>query len=178
MKKINGLKLEIYKNRLVNVSVGSSSLRNQGQKGIIKKTRKFLNKLNLLNITRNRNSFKTNLDIETKKLTKKSGVKFGAARKSLNIFLLQCSLDRVISSFYKFQRILDCLEPPLDSHTVKHLKSESKRNGIILPRWKGVKYLKGDENFEFQHFAEKIAKRKNIPRAYLDLIYWRNKNFD
>ena len=50
---------------------------------------------------------------------------------------------------------------------------ENEKNNVL-----GVKNLKEKENFTFQNFAEKLAKRKNIPRAYLDLEYWRNKDFD
>ena len=174
MKRIDGLAVNKYKKRIVNISISQSSLRNQGKKDLIKKTREFLNKINLYKFNKNKSHFKINLKKETKKLMKKTKLKFGAARKSLNIFLLQCSLDRVLSSFYKVGRILNYLELPLDSYTAKHLKGKNEK----LPRWNGVKNLKEKENLEFQNFAGKLAKIKNIPRAYLDLEYWRNKEFD
>ena len=173
MKKINGLEVNIYKKRIVNISVSTSSLRNQGGKGLIKKTRKLLIKTDLAKFCKGENKFKNYLENETKRLTNNAKIRFGAARKSLNIFLLQSSLDRVLSKYYNLGKILKYLELPLDSYTIKHLKKEAKKRKYKLPRWDGIRNLEEKSNALLQQFALKLAKEKRIPRAYLDLIYWR-----
>ena len=172
MKKIDGLEIVEYKNRIANISVGASSLRNQGRKGLVEKTRKCLKKINLSKF--NKYNFKKLLKIETKKMMKNAELKFGSARKSLNLFLLQCSLDRCLSYYYKLNKILDQMELPLDSYTIKHLKNEAK-NKHKLPKWDGIIHLKEENNVIFQEFAKVLAEDKKIPRVYLDLIYWRKE---
>jgi len=72
---------------------------------------------------------------------------------------------------YSFNKIVKYLEVPLDSCTIKGIREDCKSDSI--PRWKGIKYLKPEDNKIFQNLAKDIAKRKGIARIHLDLIYWR-----
>ena len=140
MKKINGLDIKFYLNRVANISVTQSSLRNQGGKGLVKKTRNYFLKNQFLSKF-NKHNFEILLDNQTRKLMKTIKLKFGAARKSLNIFLLQSSLDRYLSDCYRLEKILDKLELPLDSYTIKHLKIAAKGKEHKLPKWQSIKKL-------------------------------------
>ncbi len=174
MKKINGLDIKIYLNRVANISVTPSSLRNQGGKGLVKKTRNYFLNNSLLSKF-DKNNFEILLDKQTKKLINVTKLRFGAARKSLNIFLLQSSLDRCLSKYYGLEKILDKLELPLDSFTIKHLKEAAKNKKHLLPKWQSIKKLNKRYNKKFQQFAEIVAQGERIPRAYLDLLYWRKQ---
>ena len=157
MKKINGLDIKDYLNRVVNISVTPSSLRNQGREGLVKKTRNyFLNNNDLSKF--NRNNFEKVLDKKTKEQMNSANIKFGAARKSFNIFLIQSSLDRCLSKYYRLEKNLDNLELPLDSYTIKHLKKAAKNKNHKLPKWKSIKKLNKKGNKKFQQFAKRLAK--------------------
>ncbi len=45
--------------------------------------------------------------------------------------------------------------------------------GIALPRWLGVKHLDRVTSNVYQDAAERVAKRQQIARVHLDLIYFR-----
>ncbi|MGA9292575.1 MAG: hypothetical protein WBV81_08275 [Ignavibacteriaceae bacterium] len=79
-----------------------------------------------------------------------------------------------LNKYYSFYKVEKYLEVPLDSYTIKGIKRDSNSNSI--PRWKGIKYLRPEENTIFQNLAKVIAKRKGIARVHLDLMYWRQEN--
>jgi len=66
----------------------------------------------------------------------------------------------------KLERLL---EIPVDSQVARQLKHECK----ALPRWRGVKNLRAEENREYQRVAAGIAAHKGISRVHLDIWYWR-----
>jgi len=156
-----------------NVAVGASALRNQGTPGMVRVAREFLSRLDLSRITPA--AFRRQLDKWTDQLVHKfpkGGRVWGAARKVLNIFLFQASMNRHLSKAYRLDRLSSELELPLDNGVAKKLEHCSTPRKPS--KWQGVKYLKPKINQEYQDLAREEAKKRRLPgRAYLDTIWWR-----
>lgn len=176
MNNHQGLDISFYQKRVVDVSIASSTMRNQG-KGVIQEARTFLKNLSLEKFAvATKAEFLALLDEETERLKatlpENARGQWGTARKALNIFLLQASLDHCLSRHYDLQKILPFLEIPLDSYTTKHIRSLSSSK---LPRWPGVKNLKLAESNRYQDEATKIAEGRRTYSALLDLEFWRTE---
>lgn len=172
--------------RIANTSIGVSTLRNQGPKGIIAQTRKFLSKLDLSNLPLSHsNDYQKWLDNETKNLMrlymkKLSCKNWGAARKSLNIFMENAFYDKYMSRKYNLIRLEYFLELPVDNQFRKGIERDLKTEKIDhdLPSWRGIIRLEAEDNEKWQSGANKLAIRFNIPRIFLDLNYWRPEESD
>jgi hypothetical protein len=157
-----------------------SALRNIVGAGSVHNIGKKLGKLQLSRLAsiENELSFVAWLDEETESLRKLLKLlpnqiepSWGAARKCVNIFLLECLLNRFLHEKYKdsLDRITPWLEIPLDGQVGEQLKKEDP----TLPSWKTVKRLEPEESKLFQASASKQAKRRGIARVYLELELWR-----
>ena len=174
-------------NHTSNLAISSSTLRNQGAKGIITAARKFLREMKLQEMTEAFNTmhYATFLDKETNKLIAifsklyddKSFRNFGAARKSINIFARDVFYNKIFIEHYKInqgRKHYSQLELPLDSYTTKGIL---KSHPDLKSHWNGIKYLTPDDNIILQTAATKIADSKKINRIELDIIWWRiNEN--
>ena len=175
-------------NRISQISIGASSMRNQGSEGLIDGMREYFYKeINLKDFKRslkNEKAYKIFLEKHTDKLLKKffrKGLQWGAARKGLNLFLRELVYNKFIMDYLQFPRDfkgllkqLQFMELPLDSFTIEGLKDDYQEK---LPSWKGVKRLECEDSEEFQNAAKEIALTKyKTARIHLDLIYWRRKN--
>jgi len=168
--------ISLVQKRVANIAIGPSTLRNQG-KCTISVAIEFLSSMDL-----NRFRVKTEKDFARlmNELTKELMSKFppdarnnwGAARKSINVFLEEVFYNRFLVKQYRLQNLERYLEVPLDGQVTKKLL-ENNRN---LPRWKGIKYLTEENSQKYQDFAKNLAKEKKTSRVYLDLEYWRGKN--
>jgi len=169
--------LKLFQHRVSELAVGSSALRNQGAKEVIKISRVYFDSLNLTSfVKQNEIDFKKRLNSATKRLVNRlpEGAKnWGTARKALNLFLRDVLYNSYLSKNYSFRKIEKYLEVPLDSFVIKGIKNDSKGNS--LPKWKGIKYLKSEDSKIFQSKAKEIAKGKEIAKVHLDLLYWRPK---
>jgi len=156
-------------------SVGPSTARGMGPRKTISQARECLSQLDLKTFRpSSRVVFERRLNLETEKL--KSGLPpggqhWGSARKFLNIFLRGVVYNRFLCEEFCLYRLEPWLEVPLDSHVAKKLRTES--GGAQLQPWKTVIGLEQDVSREYQKFAEKVAKRKQICRVHLDLFFWR-----
>lgn len=155
-------------------TIGPSTLRNQGSKGVIKAAQQYLSKINLRKFTtKDEISFLKNLDYETERLRKSLPVEsqnWGAARKALNLFLRDICYNKFLSSKYKLSNSENWMEIPLDSFVSNSLKRHVKRGQ--LPLWPGLNKLTSEISFKFQCVAKKVAKSQNISRIHLDMQLW------
>lgn len=167
-----------FRERLANIAIGPSALRNQGASGVIDAARKFLAGLDLTQfVVADEEQFLKVLDKQTEKLRTDfpDGAKnWGAARKAINLFLAECCYHRFICQEYHLEKIEAFLETPLDSQVAKKLIKKAKENDEKLPRWQGLKHLTQSESNDYQQFAYQYAKKEEkLPaRFYLDVIIW------
>jgi len=154
-------------------AIGPSALRNQG-KGVIGRVRRYLSRMELAEIQRVRSEavFQQWLDEKTSRLVRNQKVKWGAARKALNLFLRDCLYNKFLNSKYSLERIEPWMEIPLDSIIAGVLKNDAGRGQ--LPVWPKLKRLRKNESERFQHHAMKMAAKRNIARVHLDVSIWVN----
>ncbi|OGO20102.1 MAG: hypothetical protein A2Z15_06545 [Chloroflexi bacterium RBG_16_50_11] len=172
--------------RVAEGSIGLSTLRGQGS-GIADTVRRFLIKIELSKLAKmDSKQFMTWLNQETKTLANRlpkveSKRNWGAARKSINIFLENAFYNRFLFNEYSLHKLESFLELPFDSNSVSGLKKDlDKRKHRVLPKWDSIKYLKEEDHKECQNIANEVVKKKFISskhksRIYLDLYYWRKK---
>src|ERR1051325_8452549 len=82
-------------------AIGVSALRRQGV-GVIGRVRKYLGAMDLskTRTLQNENDFSDWLDRRTVALVQHHGVKWGAARKAMNLFLRDCLYNKYLSDAY------------------------------------------------------------------------------
>ena len=97
---------------------------------------------------------------------------WGAARKSINLFMVGAYFNKVLSKEYNLESFGNVLEVPLDGRVANKLTifaTEVLERKLEFP---GIKNLKRHISDQFQDVASEYARRKNIPRAELDIILW------
>lgn len=162
--------------RIAYLAISRSSLRNQGESGIIAKSRTFSAKLNLNVFAKNWNNltYSGYLDVKSETLSKNfRNKKFGAARKALNLFFRDVVYNTFLVKEYKIKitfKHLKQLEIPLDSYTTKEI---FKKFPFLKKWWGGIIYLNKEINDWFQEAASRIAVKQNLPKVHLDVFYWR-----
>lgn len=168
----------VFQRRLANIAIGFTALRGQG-KGATEITINYLKDLPLKEFSnvKSQEKFLQLLDKFTIELSNILPNKsWGAARKALNIFLLQASYHKYVSKEYNLDKIVEYLELPLDNPNAYRLISLAEKKGIKL-RWDSIKRLTPEQNKGFQDFTLKLAREKyNCPRAYLDIYFWRSND--
>jgi hypothetical protein len=194
---------KLLKITLINFSIGTSAVRNQGN-GIAEPIREKLRKDFFVPIFfkslkhRNDKNFTDYLDSLTDKVSglegvstngKPSGkVQWGTARKCINLLLRSIVYNgfmwhdyRIINEDFKSGGLMDKLEVPLDSYIVKGIKRDcTKYKGIgfdnkLYPSFSIIGLDKENESPYYQAKALSIAQKKNICRVDLDMHYWRNQ---
>jgi len=171
----------LIKRKVAQTSVGSSALRNQGAKGLIKISRHYFeNEINLKEFKQQlySDNFKEYLDnntIRLRNLFPVNGQSWGAARKGLNLFLRDVIYNHYLREYLNINsdsiKHLQKLEIPLDKDVAKGLYQEKENKS--LKRWKSIKSLDQNTSDEYQNIALSVAERKGILRVHLDLEYWR-----
>ena len=162
--------------RIAMVAIGAPVLRGQGQPGMVEAARNYLARLDLskfgINIVDSEAVFLKALDRHTKKLANKFPGKglgnWGAARKSLNLFLRDVVESRSLCDKYKLQHIEKWLEVPLDSHVARGLCSG----------WPRIRYLTPCVSDEYQALASIMAEMLGCSRVALDLNLWRGEQIN
>ena len=169
--------IKLMQDRIAELAVGPSAVRNQGAAGIPVAARKVLKKLDLRTFrTSTEQVFQARLDSTTQRLMKKlprGARNWGTARKILNLFLRDALYNRFLCEHFSLRRIESWLEVPLDSFTAKGIKRDS--SATEPPRWVSIKSLTPVDSAIFQNAASAIALQKRTARAHLDLWYWRRK---
>jgi hypothetical protein len=193
---------ELLKVTLINFSIGTSAVRNQGN-GIAQPIREKLRKdfsvpvffKNLRH--KNDRSFNNFLDSLTDKVAGLQGVsnnvkspgtvQWGTARKCINLLLRSVVYNGFIWYEYGIKiedfrsgGLMDKLEVPLDSYTIKGIKRDCikyKKIGFDSRLYPSFSIIGLDENESayFQAKALLIAQKRSICRVDLDLRYWRNQ---
>lgn len=161
--------------RTAELAIGASTLRNQGAKGVVKKARELLKRVDLKRYScKSHARFRAQLDRDTlwvRRNLPRGARHWGTARKALNIFLRDARYNSYLTKHFRLSHVEPWLELPLDSYTARGLRKEQE--GVGLPRWKGVKYLNDKDNRCYQEVAAQVAKRRRTEPIHLDIIYWR-----
>ena len=162
--------IKLIKERIVNTSIGSSTLRGQ-RRGSAKTAREYLYKINLSELKGiEQLEFIKWLNHHTEILSKKLHHNWGAARKSLNIFLFEASQNIHLSKRYDLIKIIPFFETPLDNHAAKTLINKERK------LWRSIKSLTKENSDKIQSYAEEYAKKEKLKaRCYSDLKLWRRK---
>lgn len=171
--------IEALINRVAEVSVSASALRNQGAGGIIGICRDHFRHLDLLKFSDYLNSsdFKEYLDEETQILLNKfpsKGHSWGAARKALNLFFRDVCYNHYLRAYLSLPSednfsVFQNLEIPLDKDVAVGLSSVR----IDLPKWNSIKSLSPEQNKVYQDAAVEEAEKQQTLRVHLDMEYWR-----
>ncbi|MBB1286930.1 hypothetical protein HRH25_21285 [Flavisolibacter sp. BT320] len=193
---------KLLKITLINFSIGTSAVRNQGN-GIAEPIReklrqKFSFPVFFKNLKhKNDTNFERYLDSLTEKLVGLEGVsnnenppgvvQWGTARKCINLLFRSVVYNGFMWSEFEIKvadfksgRLMDRLEVPLDSYTAKGIKRDSMRfrrigfNNDLYPSFSIIGLGKVESAY-YQEKALLVAQKKNICRVDLDLRYWRNQ---
>jgi hypothetical protein len=165
---------EALQQRTAWLAIGRSTLRKQGAPGMVKTARRFLARLDLAKFSvLKQATFDAVLEDETKRLMRRfprpADRNWGAARKSLNIFLRDVFYSYRLRTSYGLSKIEPWLELPLDSYSYLGLCEDSS----VCEKWLGVKGLTPPANSRLQGIADAVARQLKTFRVHLDLRYWR-----
>jgi hypothetical protein len=167
--------LQKIQKRVAECSIGPTTLWGQG-KGVTAEARKYLTTMLLdsFSVTEEK-VFLEQLEDHTNKLKdsfpKCAENNWGAARKSLNIFLRDALYNRYLCDHFKLMPIEAWLEVPLDKGVGNGLYKDDPKKS--LDKWKSIKGLKPEISQKFQEVAQSVADELSIARVHLDLKYWR-----
>lgn len=172
--------IERLKVRTALLAIGRSTLRSQGAPGMVAVARRFLRNVDLKSFSVDtREQFISILNKQTELLASQfpaggSG-NWGAARKSLNIFLRDVFYCRPLCEHYKLALLEPWLEVPLDSNVHKGLLNDA---AIVIKPWPGVKALTPKVSSQLQNTASAVAECLGVARVHLDVRYWRKTALD
>jgi len=176
----------LIKERVAYGSVGGSTVRNMGPEKTMSTAQEFLADTPFLeDICKNpsRKNFNEILDAYTELLRaqlpigkRKHGSTFGGywgcARKCLNIFLFESTLNKYLCEQHKhLQKLEPMLEVPLDGRVGACLDEEPENEGLL--KWDSVIRLEKGRSDQYQTLANAVADRRRISRVQLDLLYFR-----
>jgi hypothetical protein len=177
--------LDRLKDRCAELAVGPSTLRRQGASGVVDAARRGLRKIDLLTFAvADESAFRARLDEATAALQvvldsvfpeegRNIDARWGGARKVLNIFLRDVIYNADLIAHFNLHHVRPWLEVPLDSYVAAGLKGEPE--GMRLPRWPGVKYLRREASDQYQTVASAVAERRGVTRIDLDVFYFREE---
>lgn len=155
-------------------TIGPSTLRNQGSKGVIRAAQQYLAVMNIRAFSvEKENIYLRVLDDHTERLRitlPKAAQNWGAARKALNLYLRDICYNRFLCERYNLSEKENWMEIPLDSFVASSLKKRAGRGQ--LPCWPGLNGLTPEISFKFQKFAKHFAANEGISRIHLDMRLW------
>lgn len=163
---------DLVRHHIAKSVIGPSTARKLIPAGTIQSVRDFLRDLDIRKFTK-RGEFSASLDRATRALAAKVPAQWGSARKFLNLYLREISYNVFLREKYHLERIEQLLELPLDSNVAEGLQKE--KEGVLLPRWRGVIHLTPDTSAQYQSVAAAVAARMRTCRVHLDLLYWRSE---
>ena len=159
--------------RAARASVGPSSMRGVGSRGVVAAGRPFLGGLDLRRFATSRERrFGVELDRATNGLMRvfpRPARHWGLARKGLNIFLRECLYTVYIREAYNLGVAAFFFEVPLDSLTGRALHEAAPQT---LPRWQTVRGLERSLSDAFQQVASRVARERGVARVHLDALWW------
>jgi hypothetical protein len=167
--------------------ISSRSLRNQGD-GIVEIAKQFLRNMDISLFTNgNESMFRSQLNEQTHRLIRRGRnhgkeIKWGSARKVINVFLEECLYSKAINDEYGIQRIIGFLEIPLDSQVFRFLKKVERESIEVLgnpnlPTKFTIKSLKHYNSKRFQQYASIISENievvaQSLPEYFIDNNDW------
>ncbi len=163
--------------RILKISISSSVLRNQTRKKNIddkilegiRQHLKILINLRAIKSIKDENTFQKFLNSWTQNLVKKfkgNNLKWGSARKALNVMLEELYLSYYMKKYVK--NISNYLEIPLDNIVYKKLKEFDSS----LPDKFTISALSKKQSELYQETAKKLAKTFDLKRVELDVMLW------
>jgi hypothetical protein len=159
--------------RAARASLGASSMRGAGSRGVVGAGREFLSDLDLSRFsTPSERQFGSALDRATEGLIRafpRSARHWGLARKGLNLFLRECLYTVYLRDAYNLGVAESLFEVPLDSFSGRALREASLQP---LPRWQTVRGLEKTVSDEFQRVAARLGRELGIARVHLDAVWW------
>jgi len=177
-----------FQERVADVAIGTSVLRNQGFAGAVGVARDFVASLDLseFGAAHDECAFMQLLDkntVELQRLLKErraregsasnSAELWGTARKVLNVFLCEAYFHRVLGRRHGLQNVGNWLEIPLDSQLSRAIRREARARGLPGVRFPGVGRLDETTSRRFQELAKRIAEEKQLPaRIYFEVDTW------
>ncbi len=168
--------IRLMQDRIAELAVGASAVRNQGAPEITRNARQTLKRLRLQSFgIKTEREFKARLNRATRKILDQlpeGAQNWGTARKIINLFLRDVVYNRYLCKYFKLEQIQGWLEVPLDSFTAKGIRRNAARKDV--PKWISIKGLNQTDSNLYQGAARDIARRKRTSRVHLDLWYWRN----
>lgn len=183
--------LSALQQRIADIAAGTSTLRGQVTgEGKIIAVQQFLGKqVNLRDFaTADGSTFRKALDLTTDRLVSAvDGLKWGSARKSLNVFLRDCLYDRFITDRIDLQAGRPHMEIPLDGQVGKWLReqAEARRHPELPPRWNTIVGITSVQNEQYQRTAARVANEHpfelskiGLERVDLDVLVWRQLGAD
>jgi hypothetical protein len=160
--------------RTAAVAISPSTVRGQGEAGVVGAARDFLTALDLKPFgVADQEAFRVALKEATTALKAALPAKarsWGVTRKCLNIFLRDAFYTCYLRDEYRLWRAEEWYELPLDRVVVVAMRGKAGRG--VLPRWMGVKHLKPEDSREYQKYALSMARDMGIPRVHLDAYLW------
>jgi len=156
--------------RIAMLAIGPAALRNQGAPRMVAAAQHYLATLDLrqFNVA-SKEAFLNVLNELTKALAEAfpegGRGNWGAARKSLNLFLRDVVESRSLCDRYHLAHVEPWLEVPLDSHVGEKLCSD----------WPRIINLTPDVSDEYQTLASIVAAMLECSRVDLDLYMWRTE---
>jgi hypothetical protein len=167
--------IRLMQRYVVNIAITGPTLRNQGAEQVVEVAREFLSRLNLSALHDNvPEGYAKQLDRWTDALKKKlprGAQNWGAARKAINVFMVQAFLNKHLAQEYGLHKFGQVLETPLDGQAARKLRRLAGRGR--LPQWDSIKRLTPAFSRRYQEFASELAAQHHIPRACLDMMLWR-----
>lgn len=113
--------------------------------------------------------FRSRLDAATDELlTEHPEMKWGWARKLLNIFLRDCLYNFYLREHYQLDKAERLLEVALDSFVAGGIRRRNRE----LPPWDAIKWLDRSTSERYQQEAARIAESQYHARVHLDAFFW------
>lgn len=172
--------MQVY---VANIAITASALRNPGGSGLVDAARSFLgNRLDLMHLRpQDPSKYHQWLDDQTNALLKRLShhshqTLWGAARKSINIFMTMAAMNRFLCLAYGLERFEDVMEVPLDSVVMDELRrwaKEQRPAGEGLPPPVSIKALTPETSDKYQAIAAGRAAESRVPRGRLDVALWK-----
>jgi len=172
-------KLRHLQRYLANIAIGPTTLRNQGPPGVRREAIEFLEGLDLRRLKRTKpRDYRRVLNDWTEKLMgslpRGARKNFGAARKAINLFMVQVYFNRELAAQYRLRRFANFLETPLDLRAASKVRrhAQEKCGRHELCRWQGIRNLTPEVSQQYQVQARKLGKQLGLPRGELDIVLW------
>jgi hypothetical protein len=175
-RKVDQQLIRKLQDRIAELAIGNSTLRNQGAKGVAQKARALLKATELAKYRcKHKSEFAKRFADDTERVQRglpRGAKNWGTARKTLSIFLRDVLYDDYLCEHFRLSSIVGWLELPLDRYSTDGLRAE--KEGAQLPKHSTIKHMDGSLNARFQEVARKVAERLGTHPVHLDLLYFRN----